>query len=137
MAKYIIAYDICHPKRLRRVARILERHALRIQKSVFLFQGTEESLHNVIELIRCEIDHESDIVQAWLVPAVDRWVIALCNQNRIAPDHFIVGEKGVRLKKEIFSDIVANWEEFWYKNGCFDQLLRFIQHFSKSVRAAR
>ncbi|MCL2623964.1 MAG: CRISPR-associated endonuclease Cas2 [Planctomycetaceae bacterium] len=69
--RYIIAYDIAHPKRLRRVARILEKHALRIQKSVFLFQGTEEKLREVIDLISHEIDHEADIVQAWIVGKED------------------------------------------------------------------
>ena len=38
---FLVAYDIADPKRLRRVARLLERYALRCQKSVFLFDGDE------------------------------------------------------------------------------------------------
>lgn len=36
MESYIVAYDICHPKRLRRVARICEDFGFRRQYSVFL-----------------------------------------------------------------------------------------------------
>jgi CRISPR-associated protein Cas2 len=36
MNSYIVAYDICHPKRLRKVARICEDFGLRKQLSVFL-----------------------------------------------------------------------------------------------------
>lgn len=33
--RYLITYDICHPKRLRRVARTCEDFGVRMQKSVF------------------------------------------------------------------------------------------------------
>ena len=36
---YLVAYDIADPRRLRRVARLMERRATRCQKSVFLFRG--------------------------------------------------------------------------------------------------
>lgn len=39
---FVIAYDISHPRRLRRVARLLERRAVRCQYSVFLFSGTAD-----------------------------------------------------------------------------------------------
>lgn len=32
---WLVAYDITHPRRLRRVARVLEAHGIRAQKSVF------------------------------------------------------------------------------------------------------
>ena len=79
--RYLIAYDIAHPKRLRHVARILEKHALRIQKSVFLFQGIEEKLHEVIDMISQEIDHEADIVQAWIVGREDHIVQTSLGRN--------------------------------------------------------
>src|SRR5207302_53333 len=41
---YLVAYDVADPRRLRRVARVLERAALRVQKSVFLFRGEEAPL---------------------------------------------------------------------------------------------
>lgn len=33
--RYLVSYDICHPKRLRRVARVLEGFGVRLQYSVF------------------------------------------------------------------------------------------------------
>lgn len=33
--RYLVSYDICHPKRLRRVARALEGYGVRLQYSVF------------------------------------------------------------------------------------------------------
>jgi CRISPR-associated endonuclease Cas2 len=35
--KFVVAYDICEPRRLRRVAKRLEQSAVRVQKSVFVF----------------------------------------------------------------------------------------------------
>jgi CRISPR-associated protein Cas2 len=32
---YLIAYDIRHPRRLRRVAKIMENYGMRVQKSIF------------------------------------------------------------------------------------------------------
>lgn len=33
--RYLVSYDICHPKRLRQVARVLEGFGVRLQYSVF------------------------------------------------------------------------------------------------------
>jgi CRISPR-associated protein Cas2 len=33
--RYLVSYDICHPKRLRRVAKMLEGFGVRLQYSVF------------------------------------------------------------------------------------------------------
>lgn len=49
---FLVAYDIADPKRLRRVARFLERHALRCQKSVFRFHGDESGVRRLLEGIR-------------------------------------------------------------------------------------
>ena len=47
--EYLIAYDVCHPRRLRRVARLLERRAVRCQYSVFLFRGTAADLARLMD----------------------------------------------------------------------------------------
>ncbi|HEV3384105.1 MAG TPA: CRISPR-associated endonuclease Cas2, partial [Gemmata sp.] len=49
MAGFLIAYDIAHPRRLRRVARVLERRGVRCQYSVFIFRGTETELRNLLD----------------------------------------------------------------------------------------
>lgn len=59
-SRYIVSYDIAHPKRLRRVAKICESYGSRIQYSVFecplddlRFQQLNAELHEVIH-------HEDD-----------------------------------------------------------------------------
>jgi len=47
--RFLIAYDIGDPKRLRRIARLMERHAVRVQKSVFLFDGEEAALISLLD----------------------------------------------------------------------------------------
>src|SRR5439155_405359 len=63
--RYVIAYDIADPARLRRVARRMERHALRCQKSVFLFQGDAAAVAALLDEVAALLDLREDIVQAW------------------------------------------------------------------------
>lgn len=62
---FLVAYDITDPSRLGKTARVLERHAQRCQKSVFLFEGSRPALHRLIEDIRPLVDLRVDLVQAW------------------------------------------------------------------------
>lgn len=62
---YVIAYDICEPRRLRRVAKLLEQHALRRQKSVFLFSGSPSDVLRLLEKVRPELNETEDTIQAW------------------------------------------------------------------------
>ena len=63
--RYVIAYDIADPSRLRRVARRLERHALRHQKSVFLFDGDATAVEMLLDEVAALMDLRQDIIQAW------------------------------------------------------------------------
>ncbi len=65
---FLIAYDIAHPRRLRRVARRLERHAVRCQYSVFVFRGTEARLRELLDELAALIRPAEDVIQAWPVP---------------------------------------------------------------------
>ncbi len=62
---YLIAYDIADPKRLRRVARFMERRATRCQKSVFLARGDAASIAALIDEVRPLLKPAEDVVQAW------------------------------------------------------------------------
>jgi CRISPR-associated endonuclease Cas2 len=66
---FLVAYDIADPKRLRRVARCMERRAIRCQKSVFWFDGTADALARLLEEVRPLIDPAADVVQAWCLAA--------------------------------------------------------------------
>lgn len=74
--KFIVAYDICDPRRLRRVAKLLEQIAVRVQKSVFIFEGTRRDLDAVTGDLTRLIDVAEDRIQAWPVhdgPDIRRW----------------------------------------------------------------
>lgn len=64
---YVIAYDISCPRRLQRVARLLEKHALRAQKSVFLFHGERAAVERLLDETARVMNLREDIVQAWQV----------------------------------------------------------------------
>lgn len=68
MPSYLIGYDIAHPRRLRRVARALERRAVRVQYSVFLFRGDEAGLAALLNELEPLIRLKEDVIQAWQVP---------------------------------------------------------------------
>jgi len=63
--RYLIAYDIAEPRRLQRVARLLERHALRCQKSVFLFNGEPDAVEALLEEVAQRMKLAKDVTQAW------------------------------------------------------------------------
>src|SRR5258708_5704896 len=65
---FLIAYDISHPRRLRRVARALERRAVRCQYSVFRFRGTVVQLQALLDELAKLIRPAEDVIQAWPVP---------------------------------------------------------------------
>ena len=63
--QFLIAYDVCEPKRLQRLARFLEKHAVRCQKSVFLFRGSTARLKRVVQEAATRLDADVDLLQAW------------------------------------------------------------------------
>ena len=65
MALFVVAYDIADERRLRRVARIMERYALRAQRSVFLFRGSVSELESLLNRAMEVMDLKADVVQAW------------------------------------------------------------------------
>ena len=85
--KFVIAYDICEPRRLRRVAKRLERSAVRVQKSVFLFDGSRHDLAAVTGDLASLIDVAEDRVQAWPVydsPEIHGWNAGTALPGRVA-----------------------------------------------------
>ena len=67
--RYLIAYDIADPRRLRRVARLLEKRALRCQKSVFFAEVTPNQLQQILDEVEQLIDGRADCLQAWRLAA--------------------------------------------------------------------
>lgn len=65
---WLIGYDIASPRRLRRVAAWLEKHAIRVQYSLFLAAWTETEFTRVWRGLAERIDPRRDDVRAWPVP---------------------------------------------------------------------
>jgi len=65
---WIVGYDITSPKRLRRVAKFLEKSALRIQFSLFVGCWTEAEVDRVWSGLARLINPRCDDVRAWPVP---------------------------------------------------------------------
>ena len=63
--RYLLAYDIASPRRLRKVARLMERHAIRCQKSVFVMESNQAGVVQLLDQVGQIISPKHDIVQAW------------------------------------------------------------------------
>ena len=63
---YLISFDICDDKTRRRVVKILEANATRVQKSVFEAWLNEKEFVNVKSKIDTLIDHLCDSVRYYL-----------------------------------------------------------------------
>lgn len=61
----LIAYDIADPRRLRRVQRHLAQHARPLQRSVYLFDGTDGLLARCVDGLQARIDPACDDVRLY------------------------------------------------------------------------
>ncbi|MCC6240883.1 MAG: CRISPR-associated endonuclease Cas2 [Phycisphaerales bacterium] len=83
---YLIAYDIADPRRLRSVAKRLEHSALRVQKSVFTFQGAPAELEVIFADLISLINVHEDCVQAWAMrslTAARQWKLGAALPQRL------------------------------------------------------
>ncbi len=57
---YMICYDISHPKRLRKAAKVLGNYGLRVQKSFFQCEISKEGMHKLRGELLEVIDTKKD-----------------------------------------------------------------------------
>ena len=57
---FLIAYDISDPKRLRKSAKFLESHGIRVQYSAFELHLDRKEITPIIDKLRKIIDEEKD-----------------------------------------------------------------------------
>lgn len=69
---WLIAYDIRHPKRWRRLYRLLCGQGLRIQYSVFLLPLSDREIEPLVGNIRACIDESKDDVRLYHLPVGTR-----------------------------------------------------------------
>ena len=83
--KFVIAYDIANPRRLRRVAKRLEQSAVRVQQSVFVFHGTRRDLDAIKGDLLALIDIAEDRLQSWPAhdpPGIVSWTAGVALPGR-------------------------------------------------------
>lgn len=69
---HLIAYDIGHPRRLRRVAKVCADYGIRMEKSVFECDLTDEQMVQFWERLRRVVDEEEDRVFDYRIGALER-----------------------------------------------------------------
>ncbi len=58
---FLICYDISDKKRLQKIGKLVEKKALRIQKSIYLFdKATKDELNQLVENIMKVFDEKKD-----------------------------------------------------------------------------
>lgn len=60
--RFLVSYDICHPKRLRRVAKAMEGFGVRLQYSVFECALDEKRLNKMKSELQTILNHDEDQV---------------------------------------------------------------------------
>jgi CRISPR-associated endonuclease Cas1 len=58
-----------------------------------------------------------DLMEPLRVPAVDRWVVEMCNGGALKEEHFTRGAEGVRLQPAVFARMIQGWEARWLSGG--------------------
>ena len=66
--KWLIAYDICCPKRLQKIYRILCNHALPLQNSVFLHIGSSDQARQCFETLCKMLNAKQDNLRCYPLP---------------------------------------------------------------------
>ena len=59
---WLIVYDICNPKRIRKVEKIIESYAWRVQKSVFETSASEQTIFQLKRELEKVLILEDDFV---------------------------------------------------------------------------
>ena len=80
---YVIAYDIRHPKRLKRTHYYLKKHALPLQRSVFLIHKKPSELHKILQAVRQRTHKTKDDVRLYPVTSPYSIWAAGTQANRI------------------------------------------------------
>ncbi len=73
MDRWVIAYDIADPERLRKVFHYLRRRAVHLQYSVFLARLGADALGDLLADLRLLIAEEADDIRIYRVPSAPWW----------------------------------------------------------------
>ena len=96
---WLIAYDIADAKRLQRSYRLLTRHALPLQNSVFLYQGSQSQIQALYQQLSHILDKKSDDLRIYKLDA--RSPIYAHGQTALPEGILLSGFEEKRLNKHI------------------------------------
>lgn len=83
---HLIAYDIGHPRRLRRVAKICADYGVRMEKSVFECDLTDEQMTQFWARLSRVVDEDVDRVFDYRIGAMERRNIRRLGASPETPD---------------------------------------------------
>ena len=83
---HLIAYDIGNPRRLRRVAKICADYGIRMEKSVFECDLTDQQMMQFWERLRRVVDEDEDRVFDYRIGALERRNIRRMGRSSETPD---------------------------------------------------
>lgn len=76
-----------------------------------------------------------DLMEPLRAPLVDRWVVSLLNQGRVAPEDFLAADDGgVRLTKKAFPRVLADWERAWHETRSGTLVAERVRAFGQLLR---
>lgn len=67
-ARWIVTYDIAHPRRGQRMLKLLKKHGVPLQYSVFIVDASATAMHALMHEIRRLIRPSDDDVRAYRLP---------------------------------------------------------------------
>jgi len=89
---WLVLYDICDPKRLRQVEKLVSQYGTRIQKSVFEFAGGDDSIDALQRRLKLIIK-EDDFVA--IVPLCETDWQKIEKYGMICQNEFIKGDYAI------------------------------------------
>jgi len=75
-----------------------------------------------------------DLMEPLRIPAVDRWVVAACNQRRFDPAAFEERNGGCFVGRGNLPRVVADWERTWQENRWSSLLTSRVAGFAHALR---
>lgn len=75
-----------------------------------------------------------DLMEPFRVPAVDRWVVSICNQGQISAGDFRPDDGGIYLQQDRFPKILHAWEDYWRSQELEIAFDSWIEEFTRWLR---
>jgi CRISPR-associated protein Cas1 len=76
-----------------------------------------------------------DLKEPLRVPAVDRWVVVVCNGGQLSPADFHEEKGGVRLQEGAFGRMLTSWQRHWIEDEQERSLDGLVQEVIARLRA--